>query len=103
MTEFILLLIIGVAWIWGVHCMFSDGYVFGPLHRNLAEIGLPKWISKPLFGCPPCMGSIHGFMISVIYYDFHIYLVMPYMVCLCGLNFIIKSILYPEYEDVSPD
>lgn len=102
MTDFILLLIVGVCWTWGVHCLFSDGYLFAGA-GNMVRANVPKWAAKPLFDCPPCMSSVHGFMISAIYYDFHIYPMLAFMVCLCGLNFIIKSILYPEYEDVSPD
>jgi len=98
MTDFILLLIVGACWTWGVYCLFGEGYIFGTVGSRLKKDGLPTWAAKPLFDCPPCMSSIHGFTISAIYFDFHIYPMMAYMVCLCGLNFVIKSILYPEYE-----
>lgn len=105
MTDFILLLIVGACWTWGVFTLFHEGYILeraGNLFRkyNYKPNGgfSGTWYSKPLFDCPPCMGSIHGFIISAIYYDWHIYPMMAYMVCLCGLNFILKSILFPEYE-----
>lgn len=93
MSEFILLLIVGVAWIWGVHCPFSTGYVFSKIGGHLWE-KWPHWICKPLFVCPPCMSSIHGFAISAVYFDFHIFTMMAYMVCLCGINYILKSMIY---------
>lgn len=114
MTDFILLLIIGACWTWGVHCLFTSGYILGDAGNRIRQ-----WFgrgAKPYIDCPPCMASIHGFIISSAYYHMNIfewcdvqrmdiYRVIAYMVCLCGLNFIIKSILYPEYEseDVSPD
>lgn len=97
MNEFVLLLLIGCVWIWGVYCPFSDGYAFAKVGDWVRSV-IPMWLYKPLFGCPPCMSSAHGFFISAIYYDWHIYPMAAYIVCLCGLNFIIKSILFPEYE-----
>lgn len=94
--DFILLLIIGTTWIWGVHCLFSDGYL-------LEQAGVkawnrwPKWATKPLFICPPCMSSIHGLIIASAYFGLN-WLVFGYMVCLCGLNYILKQLIYPEYE-----
>jgi len=105
MTDFLILLVVGSFWCWGVFTLFYDGYVLdkiGDLLRKENDDSPPKikgtWYSKPLFDCPPCMASIHGFLISAIYYDWLIYLMGAYMICLCGLNFIVKSILFPEYE-----
>lgn len=97
MTDFILLLIFGAVWTWGFHCPFQDGYILEKAGHLMWD-RLPKWISKPLFACPPCMASAHGFLISAFYYDWHIFQMLPYMICLCGLNYILKTILYPEYE-----
>lgn len=97
MSDFILLLIVGACWTWGVHCLFEDGYILGNAGSWLRK-RLPAWIYKPLIACPPCQSSLHGFAISAFYYDWHIYQMIAYMICLCGLNFVIKSILYPEYE-----
>lgn len=98
MTDFLLLLIFGACWTWGICCLFQEGYILYSFGKKLKDIGVPIWVAKPLFVCPPCMSSIHGFLISAIYFDWHIYPMMAYMVCLCGLNFIIKSIIFPEYE-----
>lgn len=105
MTDFLLLLIFGACWIWGVHCLFADGYIlskFADYFRVEIPDSTPEsyaatWYSKPLFDCPPCMASFHGGIIGVCFIGFHPS-VIPYMVCLCGLNFIVKTILFPEYE-----
>ena len=93
MIDFILLLIIGSLWIWGVFAAFDEGNIFGGV-RKICEKTLGSWVCKPVFGCPYCMASAHGGSIGLIYYDFHL-IVIPYIVCLCGLNFIIKEYLYP--------
>lgn len=110
MTDFILLLIVGSCWCWGVFTLFHEGYFLErignklrkfdifPGNKSMQERWIGTWYSKPLFDCPPCMASIHGLLISAIYYEWHIYPMGAYMICLCGLNFIVKSILFPEYE-----
>lgn len=82
----------------GVHCLFDEGYALNPIREQMRKWGTPLWLAKPLYICPPCMSSVHGFAISAIYFDWHIYPMLAYMVCLCGVNYIIKSILFPEYE-----
>jgi hypothetical protein len=113
MSDFLLLLLFGVCWTWGFRTPFQEGYFLekiGNFFRKhdfwagakaMEEGFLPTWYSKPLFDCPPCMASLHGFLIGSFFYGaagFNLLIVFGYMVCLCGLNFIIKSILYPEYE-----
>lgn len=98
MNDFILLIIVGAFWTWGVHCLFDEGFVLNPIREYFRREGMPVWIAKPLYLCPPCMSSVHGMMISGIYFEWHLYPMAAYMVCLCGLNYIIKSILFPEYE-----
>lgn len=96
MNEFIASLIIVSLITWGIYCSFSDGYIFGNVGGYLIK-NLGLWLCKPLFACPPCMASVYGGMFAVIYYDFK-WQVIVFIVCLCGLNFIIKSIIFPEYE-----
>lgn len=97
MTEFILLLLFGACWCFGIYCLFSEGYILEKAGKVI-RANVPKWAAKPTIDCPPCLASIHGFAISAIFFDWHIYPMLAYIVCLCGLNFIIKSILFPEYE-----
>ena len=93
MLDFILLLIIGSLWIWGVFAVFDEGNLLWFIRDNF-EKTCGKWLAKPLFACPYCQASFHGGAIGLIYYDFHL-IVLAYIVCLCGLNFIIKEYLYP--------
>lgn len=86
-----------VAWIWGVHCIFSEGYTMHRFGLFLERI-LGTTLCKPLFICPPCMSSVHGllfaFLISMPYH------IIPYfMIVLCGINFIIKKFVYPDYVE----
>jgi hypothetical protein len=97
MIDFLLLLIFGMAWTWGIHCLFAEGYLLESV-GNVIRRNVPKWAMKPTIDCAPCMASIHGFAISAIYFDWHIFPMLAYIICLCGVNFIIKSILFPEYE-----
>lgn len=94
MSEFIQLLLIASACIFGVHCVFSSGYIFN--HELFNK--LPDAIYKPLIGCPPCMASVHGLAIGLFQFGFS-WKVFPFIVCLCGLNYVIKSIIWPEYKD----
>jgi hypothetical protein len=96
-TNFLLLLIINSLIIWGIYCVFSEGYLLEKVGEFIRK-DCPKWVIKMLFGCPPCMSSLYGSVVAVVVYDFHS-IVIAYILALCGLNFIIKSILYPEYED----
>jgi len=93
MIDFILLLIIGSLWIWGVFAAFDEGNIFWPIRKSLEDLGCEWWL-KPLFGCPYCCASVHGLVISLYHYGPSL-VIIPYIVCLCGLNFIIKEYLYP--------
>lgn len=97
MTDFVLLLLVGSLWIWGVFCLFSEGYLLHFIASKAEKDGVPRWITKPAFGCPPCMSSLHGLIIGLPTFGLSAQALL-FIVCLCGLNFIIKSWLYPEYE-----
>jgi hypothetical protein len=122
MTDFILLLLFGVCWTWGFRAPFQEGYFLekvGNLFRTETDdspsLFVGNWFTKPIFDCPPCMASFHGFCIAFAYFtdtnltyaisnchhSFVAYFflkVFAYMICLCGINYILKSIIYPEYE-----
>lgn len=98
MVEFIELLFITSLWIWGVNGFF-ELTKFEILFRGYEgippKIPMPLWLQKPLFGCPPCMGSIHGtFAFILFHHDLNIWLWPIFCFCLCGLNYIIKEHLY---------
>jgi hypothetical protein len=95
-TNFFYLLLFGSFWIWGIYAPFSEGYIFEKVGIFLTKI-LGKQVSKPLFACPVCMPSVHGSAIAFIFYGLSLTSI-AFVICLCGLNYIIKSILFPEYE-----
>jgi hypothetical protein len=111
MIDFILLLIIGSLWIWGFRTPFQEGYLLqklGDIFRDEDDNSPPNmigtWMSKPIFDCPPCMSLFHGciifFIIAPFLFHFALPLrqLIPYIICLCGVNYLIKTILYPDYE-----
>lgn len=101
MSGYILLIILSSLWIWGFYAAFDSKHLLGRLASKLIA-GLGTTFCRPLFLCPPCMSSVHGMVIGFIYFGVSLK-VLPFLVCLCGLNFIIKTILFPEYEDVGLD
>ena len=96
-TALTIQVIFGSLIVWGVFCVFSEGYIFGHIGKYISK-KLPPWIYKPLMGCPPCMSSVYGLAISAFFYSFTDWQLYVLILSLCGLNFIIKSWLYPEYE-----
>lgn len=88
------------AWCWGVHCLFNEDYILGGIGLVI-ERTIGTTLCKPLFLCPPCMSSIHGFAWALYFYglDFKI---IPFVIALTGLNYVIKTFVYPEYIDESP-
>jgi hypothetical protein len=102
MIVFIALLFLACLWIWGLRCVFSEGYI---LERAglWYESRVPEWLYKPTLGCAACMSSVHG---SLWYWTWGIVLLPDYgiwirlfvwgcfCVCLCGLNFILLETIY---------
>jgi len=102
--NFFAVLIGASLWCWGIFTLFREGYLLARV-GNILRIDdddsppnkLGSWLSKPLYDCPPCMASVHGFIFG--WFSFGLTLQLPaFMICLCGLNYIIKSIIFPEYE-----
>lgn len=95
LIQFIIYLLIGVGWIWGVHCLFQRGFIFYGKWREIDKS--PDFILKPFLDCPPCMSSVHGtliFFFSPMVHEFNLFLWPIYCICLCGINFILKEALY---------
>lgn len=105
MTEFLQLVAITSLWIWGVFAVFDEGNLLWGV-RKVCEATFGTSICRPLICCPYCMASVHGGAIGLYYYGFQIeasvhglyyYVqieVIALVLCVCGLNFIIKTILY---------
>lgn len=102
MTDFLLLLIVTSLWCIGVWNAFGPDMIFGKIGElargtNTESRGfkvnkaLPSWVRKPLFDCPFCMASIHGFASCTIFHGLD-WMVIPFIVCLSGLNYIVIQI-----------
>lgn len=92
MTEFLQLTAIASLWIWGVFAAFDEGHIFWGI-RKVVEATLGTTACKPIICCPICMASLHGGAIGFFYYGLQ-WEVIALIFCVCGLNFIIKTIIY---------
>lgn len=72
-------------WCLGVYCIFSPNYILGSVGEFVRK-DLPRWVTKPLFDCPPCMASVHGTLIHFTYGG-DVFSWIPFVVCLSGLNY----------------
>lgn len=93
MTDLICLGLINSLFIWGIHCSFSDGFIFHGVGKVM-ERTIGTTLCKPLFGCPPCQSSVYGIAGYWLYFGLS-WLMIPYVICLCGFNYVIKEHLYP--------
>jgi hypothetical protein len=104
MITFVILLILAVTWIWGVRCVFSEGYVFERAGLWW-ESKVPAWIYKPTIGCSACMASVHGSLWfwtwgKVFLPDVGVIMALiiwaMFCICLCGINYILLEIIYAD-------
>lgn len=100
MTPFLLSLIPVSLGIWAIHILFQEDHLLEKqgvwLKLKLGE----KW-SKPVAHCPICMSSVWGLIgFFAIRYFFNVDLpykqVIPFIMCLCGLNTIISKMVSKE-------
>jgi len=95
MILFIAGLIISSAWCFGVFAAFDSKHLLGRLGSFIERI-IGTNLCRPLFLCPTCMGgSFHGFMSGLIYFGLSIKII-PFMICLAGVNFVILSFMPDE-------
>ena len=102
-AELFAVLIGASLWCFGVHTVANKAIleVF-KVNVDKQWYKFSKWqrtLLKPLFACPPCMASVHGTIIFFImlFGSYGILYWPVFCICLCGLNYIITSLL-PEYE-----
>jgi hypothetical protein len=93
-VSFFAALVTGSLWCFGVYAVFNNDHLLGPVADWLEKI-TSETFCRPLFGCPPCMASVHGALFGMALYGFSL-TVLPYMICLCGLNFIIKTLIFKD-------
>lgn len=86
-------LIINALWIWGFHTLFQPGMILFKLSNKLTLMIPPRfeWIHKPLWLCPPCMSSIHGFC-GFFLAGHDITLIPAYLIALTGLNYLLTQL-----------
>lgn len=109
MIEFILLIVIATVWIWGVKCVFSEGYLLEKAGDWWYE-SVPEWAYNPTIGCTACMSSVHG---TLWYWTFGLVLLREtpigltliiwvlFCICLCGVNFILIESIYKDNGDTT--
>lgn len=103
---FLAAILFGFLWIWGVHCAMTMIFrkVAAKIDSWLTEYitwnsKFTRIVLKPLFLCPPCMSSVHGFFLFfLLFHGWPAYHVIAYIIVLAGLNFIVKEALYPDNE-----
>lgn len=90
---FIEYLIVGSLWCFGFWKLWDD--LLLPLRTKIElAIGM-KW-TKPLFNCPPCMGSVHGLFLGYMFFGVNTVVIL-YCFALCGLNYLILQWM-PDYD-----
>jgi hypothetical protein len=92
--EFMGLLWFGAFWCYGIYAVFNNDHLLGPVADWLEKV-TSETFCRPLFGCPPCMASVHGSIFGLIAFGFN-WTVIPFVICLCGMNFIIKNLIFKE-------
>lgn len=111
-TDFVFYLFVTTTAIWGFHILFQDGHFLEGLAKWFVEgetedryYGPNKrraMIAKPLFDCPICMSSLHGILwffigLPLFFNDaLSIRLLIPFLLCLCGINTIISKLTTKE-------
>jgi hypothetical protein len=107
-------LIINSLVIFGIHAASKDGQIFGfvatfamrksisgftwwfakSLPLDIAEVKAVRYttiLTKPLFGCPPCMASVWGIPFVLIH-PLSVW-TLVYLFALSGLNYIIMKLI----------
>lgn len=82
-------------WIFGVYAVMLEHMLLGSVGAWL-NLKLPKMVSKVLFGCTPCMASFWGtvFFFTVLYSQTGLLWWVPFVVMLCGINFVVSQVIY---------
>lgn len=94
MTYFIECLIISSAWCFGIYAIFDSKHLLSKLGSFIERI-MGTNLCRPLFLCPTCMSSFHGLISGVIFFGLSIK-ILPFMICLAGINFIIVTFMPDE-------
>jgi hypothetical protein len=96
MIQFLLSLLPVSLGIWAIHILFQEDQLLEKAGDWMDE-HWPEKINKPLWACPICMSSVWGligFFALDYFFNVHhgIKLLIPFILCLCGLNTIILNL-----------
>ena len=78
-------------WCVGFWNAFNEGMIFEKADLFLKNY-LPVYIYKPTVGCVRCMASVHGVISYLIFCGFD-WKIIPFVVCVSGLNVILSYFL----------
>jgi hypothetical protein len=100
MIDFLLSLIPVCLGIWCIHILFQEGHLFEEQGKWITNKLGKKW-SKPIINCAVCMSSIYGvigFFALRYFFDIQLPLkqLIPYVLCLCGLNTLLSKLTTKE-------
>lgn len=95
MTELLILLILNILVIFGVWTLTCPTQLLGDLGKAM-DTTLPRMVSKPLYMCIPCMGSIWGTLVFWLTQPFTLQSLITwpfYCLALCGLGKLLTSVI----------
>lgn len=92
--SFFAVLVSASLWCYGIYAVFDSDHLLGPV-ADWIERATSESFCRPLFGCPPCMASVHGSIIGLIAFGFN-WTVISFVICLCGMNYIIKHLIWKD-------
>jgi hypothetical protein len=101
MTTFLTSLLPASLFIFAVHILFQEGHLFEGAGKKITQALGERW-SSPLINCPICMASVWGslwFFLGLWFtfeVTFHVKLWIPYIMCLCGLNYLLNKLISKE-------
>jgi len=86
-VNFLFHVVLTSLWCLGFYIAFDSGMILGWLRPEKKY-----WLTKPLYDCPPCMGSLHGFVAFFLLFGTMDFRVVPFIFCVSGLNWLLSSI-----------
>ncbi len=84
MTDFWLRIAVAVPVIIGIWTLFLPDMLLGPIGKAW-DRRLPEMLQKPLYQCPPCMSSVHGFWIWIALGGSIEPMLIIFCLALCGI------------------
>ena len=114
MTDFAFLLVLTGLWCFGIYGASQRGFLlyrlfvrpcerlmagFGTYGQRAYAVELWRYYMKPIYGCTRCMASVWGtasFLAFGLNMGLSLPLLIPFVFCLSGLNYLIQTHLLHE-------